>query len=67
MMEKWGDMRTIGGAALDWVSRYYEGLRERPLVSIGGGARGVNLHVAPADLFAATTADVVDITQPEPG
>src|SRR4051812_31363460 len=31
-MEKWGDMRTMGAAALDWVSRYYEGLRERPLL-----------------------------------
>jgi Cys-tRNA(Pro) deacylase len=34
-------------------------------VAIGGGARGVNVHLAPADLIAATRADVVDITVPE--
>ncbi len=31
-------------------------------VAIGGGARGVNLHLAPADLVAATGATVVDVT-----
>lgn len=36
------------------------------LVAIGGGARGVNVHLAPADLVAATNAQVVDITVPEP-
>ena len=35
------------------------------LVAIGGGARGVNVHLAPADLIAATGAEVVDITIPE--
>jgi Cys-tRNA(Pro)/Cys-tRNA(Cys) deacylase len=35
------------------------------LVAIGGGARGVNVHLAPADLIAATGAAVVDITVPE--
>jgi Cys-tRNA(Pro)/Cys-tRNA(Cys) deacylase len=35
-------------------------------VAIGGGRRGVNLHLAPADLVAATGAAVVDVTQPEP-
>lgn len=38
-----------------------------PLVAIGGGARGVNVHLAPADLVAATGAEVVDITVPEAG
>ena len=36
-----------------------------PIVSIGGGAFGVNLHLAPADLVAALGAEVVDVTQPE--
>lgn len=36
-----------------------------PLVAIGGGARGVNVHLAPEDLIAATGAQVVDITTPE--
>jgi Cys-tRNA(Pro) deacylase len=36
-----------------------------PVVAIGGGARGVNVHLAPADLIAVTGASVVDITTPE--
>jgi len=36
-----------------------------PIVAIGGGAHGVNLHIAPADLIAALGAEVVDVTQPE--
>ena len=36
-----------------------------PLVAIGGGARGVNVHLAPDDLLAATGAQVADITVPE--
>jgi Cys-tRNA(Pro)/Cys-tRNA(Cys) deacylase len=34
-------------------------------VSIGGGVRGVNIHLAPADLVRALDAAVVDVTQPE--
>jgi Cys-tRNA(Pro) deacylase len=33
-------------------------------VAIGGGARGVNLHMASADLVSATSATVVDVTKP---
>ncbi|MEO5966085.1 MAG: YbaK/EbsC family protein [Candidatus Limnocylindrales bacterium] len=36
------------------------------VIAIGGGARGVNVHLSPADLVAATNAQVVDITVPEP-
>jgi len=32
---------------------------DQPIVAIGGGARGVNLHLAPADLVAALRAEVV--------
>ena len=38
---------------------------DEPLVAIGGGAFGVNLHLAPADLVRALRAQVVDVTQPE--
>jgi Cys-tRNA(Pro) deacylase len=38
---------------------------EQALVAIGGGAHGVNVHLAPTDLVAATGAAVVDITQPD--
>ena len=31
-------------------------------VAIGGGKRGVNIHLAPRDLVAATSAEVVDVT-----
>src|SRR5207249_8102951 len=40
-------------------------LAGRSVVSIGGGARGVNIHLSASDLFAATGADVVDVSQPE--
>ena len=41
-------------------------ITEHAVVAIGGGARGVNVHLSPADLVAATGADVVDITVPDP-
>ena len=34
-------------------------------VAIGGGAPGVNLHLAPGDLVAALGAEQVDVTTPE--
>jgi len=34
-------------------------------VAIGGGAHGVNLHLAPAHLVTALAAEVVDVTVPE--
>jgi Cys-tRNA(Pro)/Cys-tRNA(Cys) deacylase len=34
-------------------------------VAIGGGARGVNLHLSPEDLVASVGADVADVTRPE--
>lgn len=35
------------------------------VVSVGGGAFGVNLHLAPSDLVAAFDAQVVDVSSPE--
>jgi prolyl-tRNA editing enzyme YbaK/EbsC (Cys-tRNA(Pro) deacylase) len=35
------------------------------LVAIGGGARGVNLHLSPEDLVASLGADVADVTRPD--
>ena len=35
-------------------------------VSVGGGAFGVNLHLAPADLVRHLSADVVDVSTAEP-
>ncbi len=33
-------------------------------VAVGGGARGVNVHLAAADLLRTVAADVADITRP---
>jgi Cys-tRNA(Pro)/Cys-tRNA(Cys) deacylase len=33
----------------------------QPVVSVGGGIRGLNLHLTPADLVAALGAEVVDL------
>ena len=38
---------------------------ERAVVAIGGGARGVNVHVTPADLVRHLRAAVVDVSVPE--
>ena len=38
----------------------------QPVVAIGGGARGVNLHLTPADLVRVLDAAVVDVSIPEP-
>jgi prolyl-tRNA editing enzyme YbaK/EbsC (Cys-tRNA(Pro) deacylase) len=56
---------TPFGATRAWPVIADAAILGEPVVSIGGGARGVNLHVAPADLVAALDADVVDVTQPE--
>lgn len=34
-------------------------------VAIGGGARGVNPHLSPADLVGAVSAGVADVTRPD--
>ena len=36
------------------------------VVAVGGGAHGVNVHLSPAHLIAATGAVVADISVPEP-
>ena len=36
-------------------------------VALGGGRRGVNVHLAPRDLIAATSAEVDDVTLAERG
>ncbi|HJW21078.1 MAG TPA: YbaK/EbsC family protein [Candidatus Limnocylindrales bacterium] len=34
-----------------------------PVVSVGGGIRGLNLHLAPADLVTALSATVADLSE----
>jgi Cys-tRNA(Pro) deacylase len=38
---------------------------DQPVVSVGGGVRGVNIHIAPADLVHALSAEVADVSQPD--
>ena len=57
---------TPFGSSIAWPVVADASIEGLPLVAIGGGAHGVNVHLAPADLVAAVGADVVDVTQPEP-
>jgi len=56
---------TPFGATRAWPVVADASLTGHAVVSIGGGARGVNLHLSATDLVAATHAKVVDVTQPE--
>lgn len=56
---------TPFGSTRAWPVIADAAILEQPVVAIGGGARGVNLHLAPADLVATLAADVVDVTIPE--
>lgn len=55
---------TPFGASRPWPVLADASVQERETVAIGGGARGVNLHVAPDDLIDALAAEVVDVTEP---
>ena len=56
---------TPFGARRPWPVIADASIEALEVVAIGGGARGVNVHLTPADLVAATNAQVVDITVPE--
>jgi Cys-tRNA(Pro)/Cys-tRNA(Cys) deacylase len=56
---------TPFGATRAWPVIVDATILGEPVVSIGGGARGVNIHLAPSDLVAALGADVVEVTQAE--
>jgi Cys-tRNA(Pro)/Cys-tRNA(Cys) deacylase len=53
---------TPFGSTRAWPVVVDVSVMDQPVVSVGGGAFGVNLHLAPADLVAALAADVVDVT-----
>ena len=56
---------TPFGSTRAWPVIADAALMSQPVVAIGGGARGVNLHLAPRDLVASLAAEVVDVTIPE--
>jgi Cys-tRNA(Pro)/Cys-tRNA(Cys) deacylase len=56
---------TPFGASTPWPVLIDAAAMERPLVAIGGGIRGVNVHLAPADLVTHLGAEVVDVSVPD--
>jgi Cys-tRNA(Pro) deacylase len=58
---------TPFGSTRAWPVIADASIMAEPVVSIGGGVRGTNLHVTPADLVAGLGAAVVDVTEPEAG
>jgi Cys-tRNA(Pro)/Cys-tRNA(Cys) deacylase len=57
---------TPFGAARAWPVLIDATALSLPLVAIGGGVRGVNLHLAPSGLVEHLGAEVVDVSVPEP-
>ena len=53
---------TPFGAARPWPVLVDRAALEHETVAIGGGARGVNLHLRPGDLAAYLGGEVVDVT-----
>jgi len=56
---------TPFGSTRAWPVIADASIVDQPVVAIGGGARGVNLHLAPADLVGALGAEVVDVSVAE--
>ncbi|MGZ4150586.1 MAG: aminoacyl-tRNA deacylase [Actinomycetota bacterium] len=56
---------TPFGSATAWPVVADEAVLAQERVAIGGGMRGVNLHLAPEDLVRALGAQVVDVTKPD--
>jgi Cys-tRNA(Pro)/Cys-tRNA(Cys) deacylase len=55
---------TPFGATKPWSVLADAAVNELGVVAIGGGARGVNLHMAAAELIAYLNADVAEIGRP---
>jgi Cys-tRNA(Pro)/Cys-tRNA(Cys) deacylase len=56
---------TPFGSSRAWPVIADAAIADEPVVSIGGGGFGINLHLAPADLIATLHATVADVSQPE--
>lgn len=56
---------TPFGASRAWPVIVDAPTMRQPVVAIGGGDFGVNVHLTPADLVAALAADVVEVSEPE--
>jgi len=56
---------TPFGSVRAWPVILDASAQAEPVVAIGGGAFGVNVHLAPADLVGTLGAEVVDVSEPE--
>jgi Cys-tRNA(Pro)/Cys-tRNA(Cys) deacylase len=56
---------TPFGSSRPWPVIVDAPTMHHPLVAIGGGDFGVNVHLAPSDLVAALDAEVVDVSEPD--
>jgi Cys-tRNA(Pro)/Cys-tRNA(Cys) deacylase len=56
---------TPFGSTRAWPVLADASIQEQAVVSIGGGARGVNIHLTPEALIRALDATVVDVSIPE--
>ena len=54
---------TPFGSSRAWPVVLDTSATTEPVVSVGGGVRGVNIHLAPTDLVAALGATVADVTE----
>jgi Cys-tRNA(Pro) deacylase len=53
---------TPFGSTRSWPVIADTSIEALDIVAIGGGKRGVNIHMSPTDLVAATGAQIVDVT-----
>lgn len=56
---------TPFGSTRAWPVIADAAIADEPIVSIGGGGFGINLHLAPADLVAALDAQLADVSVAE--
>jgi Cys-tRNA(Pro)/Cys-tRNA(Cys) deacylase len=56
---------TPFGSTTAWPVIVDASAMTHPVVSVGGGAFGVNLHLAPVDLVRVLAAEVADVSAPE--
>ena len=56
---------TPFGAARSWPVIVDAPVMDEPVVSVGGGGFGINVHLTPSDLVAALEATVVEVSDAE--
>jgi Cys-tRNA(Pro) deacylase len=56
---------TPFGSSRAWPVVADASILDQPVVAIGGGAHGINVHLRPGDLVTATAAQVIDVTVPD--